>query len=217
MKEKEKIILMFYRRSIFSIIIIGIFWTTWYGITGEIPSIVSLKLTKNWEYILPFKIYRWWDMLIGPIWSIIVVIMFKKNKIIDYEFFFIIGISIGLFIGFFLIFNTELVTILSVFFFTILIVNTLYQIDDSNNLKNSFNTSLIFGLGASLSTSLIAGLVYGFFVFIVMTMSCFCGIVLNFIFKTDIKKECNDNKFLLLIRKKIRKKITKTKNWLSVN
>ncbi len=56
--------------------LIAVFWAIWYLTTGEVPVITSIK-TRDQIYVLPFSISCWWDILIGPIWSTLIVIVLK--------------------------------------------------------------------------------------------------------------------------------------------
>ena len=68
MERKQKLMI---RWSIVTGGLIALFWAIWYLATGEVPIVTSIKMTPNWNYVLPFGISRWWDILIGPIWSLI--------------------------------------------------------------------------------------------------------------------------------------------------
>lgn len=64
---------------------IALFWGAWYLIIGQVPAVTSIKLTEDWVYHLPFEISRWWDILIGPIWSVLFILFFTSDYIIDRE------------------------------------------------------------------------------------------------------------------------------------
>ncbi|MDP2692425.1 MAG: hypothetical protein Q8O88_02155 [bacterium] len=70
MQRKDKMML---RWSIISAGLIGAFWLIWYLVTGEMPVVDTLKVTKNWTVELPFGIPRWADLLIGPLFSCAII------------------------------------------------------------------------------------------------------------------------------------------------
>ena len=78
--------------------LIALFWAIYYLFTGSVPTVTSIKMTEAWELSLPFGISRWWDVLIGPIWSIIVIYSLPKlkGKDDDLAVSLIIGVITGL-------------------------------------------------------------------------------------------------------------------------
>jgi hypothetical protein len=58
----------------------------------------SLQITPEWNYILPFGTSRLLDILIGPIWSIVVIILLS-NKNERQIITFVIGMFCGLLAG----------------------------------------------------------------------------------------------------------------------
>jgi len=74
MTRSRKVKLMV-RWSIFSAVLIAAFWTIWYLVAGQVPAVESIKMTETWTIQLPFAMSRWWDILIGPIWSIIIILV----------------------------------------------------------------------------------------------------------------------------------------------
>ena len=58
---------------------IALFWAVNYP-ACYVPIITSIKISKSWIIALPFGISRWWDILIGPIWSTIAVLVFASEK-----------------------------------------------------------------------------------------------------------------------------------------
>jgi hypothetical protein len=55
------------RWSIASAVLIALFWMTCHLIKGNVPSNIGVS--------------RWWDILIGPIWSIAVILLLKVEKV----------------------------------------------------------------------------------------------------------------------------------------
>jgi len=51
------------------------------GSSNKVPVTTSIKMTENWTLHLPFGISRWWDVLIGPIWSIVLISLFTNERI----------------------------------------------------------------------------------------------------------------------------------------
>ena len=64
--------------SIATTAIIALFWSVWYLINGPVTVVTSIKMTEDWIINLPFGVSRWWDILTGPICSIL---YFKAEKI----------------------------------------------------------------------------------------------------------------------------------------
>ncbi|MDD5331572.1 MAG: hypothetical protein PHE43_01980 [Candidatus Nanoarchaeia archaeon] len=78
MSTNQKLIV---RWSILTAGLIALFWAVWYLINGSVPVVNEIKMTKNWTYVLPFGISRWWDILIGPIWSTILILILTNKRI----------------------------------------------------------------------------------------------------------------------------------------
>ena len=78
MKKTKQLIL---RWSLVTGGLIALFWAIWYLITGEVPVVTSIKISSNWTYVLPFGVSRWWDILIGPIWSTIIILLLTSKKL----------------------------------------------------------------------------------------------------------------------------------------
>lgn len=74
---------LMFRWSLLTTGLIALFWTIWYLIAGSVPTITSIKMTDTWTYFLPFGISRWWDILIGPIWSTIIILLLTTFKVKD--------------------------------------------------------------------------------------------------------------------------------------
>jgi len=74
---------MMVRWSLITAGAIALFWAIWYLATGSVPVTTSIKVMPDWTIQLPFGISRWWDILIGPIWSIIFIWIFTNERIVD--------------------------------------------------------------------------------------------------------------------------------------
>lgn len=93
METQRKVKLM-WRWLIVTATVIALFWTIWYLATGSVPTVTSLKMTETWTINLGFGISRWWDILIGLIWSIIIILIFTSEKIQKDE-----DLGVGLVVG----------------------------------------------------------------------------------------------------------------------
>ena len=127
--EKERKRKLMWRWSLITAGLIALFWTMWYLITGQVPVMTSIKMTPELTWQLPFGISRWWDILIGPIWSFILISFFTNERITKNEglvFGLVFGLVAGL--GFGLVFG----------------------------LGFGLVFGLVFGLGAGLSFGLVA-------------------------------------------------------------
>ena len=96
MKKTKQLIL---RWSLVTGGLIALFWAIWYLITGGVPVVTSIKISSNWTYVLPFGVSRWWDILIGPIWSTIIILLLTSKKLKGDEdriFGLVVGLVVGL-------------------------------------------------------------------------------------------------------------------------
>jgi len=135
--RKQKLII---RWSIVTACLIAAFWAIWYLIVGKIPVGTNVSITPS--YTLP-GISRWWDVLIGPVWSTIIIsIIFKEQKENNDDLTFglaftglvlklFAGLALGLFAGLAL------------------------------GLFAGLVSGLVFGLVFGLTTGLVSGLVFG--------------------------------------------------------
>jgi hypothetical protein len=97
MKTEKKYTLM-WRWSLITAGAIALFWTVWYLCAGSVPVVDSVKMSSNWTLELPFKISRWWDVLIGPIWSVLLISLFTSGRE-ESKFDLVDGLAGGLVIG----------------------------------------------------------------------------------------------------------------------
>lgn len=83
-------------------VIVACFWTVWHFTIGQVPVVAIVKMTPDWTLMLPIRISRWWDVLVGLIWSFIVLFIFankgvqKGKNLMDILIF---GPLIGLILG----------------------------------------------------------------------------------------------------------------------
>src|SRR3989338_8135811 len=83
--ENERTFKLVVRWSFLSAVLIALFWTVWYVVNGDVPVVTHIKITDEYNYLLPFRISRWWDILIGPIFSILVILLVTSKQIHDEE------------------------------------------------------------------------------------------------------------------------------------
>jgi len=155
MKRKKKMII---RWSIVTSAVIAIFWTTWYLICGSVPVVTSIKMTPNWTYVLPFGISRWWDVLVGPIWSTILILLLTSQWLKEDERLtdaLTVGLVFGLPFG--LVFGLGFGLDLGLGFG--LAVGLVYGL--GTGLVFGLGTRLGTGLGFGLGTGLVFGLAFG--------------------------------------------------------
>lgn len=103
--EIQRKMRMAWRWSAVTATVIALFWAVWYWVAGSVPVTTSIKIIEAWTINLGFGISRWWDILIGPIWSTIIILFFTSEKIKEIEenkdssFDLSTGLVIGLFTG----------------------------------------------------------------------------------------------------------------------
>ena len=105
MKSERRNTLIF-RWSIVTAGLITLFWTSWYLMNGSVPIVTSITVTSDWTLDLPFGISRWWDVLIGPIWSTGLILLVTNKRVQKNEelvaglvFGLVFGLSFGLVSG----------------------------------------------------------------------------------------------------------------------
>ena len=98
--EKERKYKLMWRWSLITAGTITLFWTIWYLVAGQVPVVTSIKMTPELTWQLPFGISRWWDILIGPIWLIMLILIFTSRERKKYICF-IVGAACGLIYGLF--------------------------------------------------------------------------------------------------------------------
>ena len=138
---------MMIRFSVMSGILIALFWSGWHLIVGQVPVVTSIQITKIYSYILPFEISRWWAILLGPLYSSILVLVFTFKKVredIDLVF---LSLVVGVF--FILAFGLNAGLVFS------LVVGLIV------GLVFSLVFGLAFGLAFGLVFSLVVGVVFG--------------------------------------------------------
>ena len=84
--------------------LIALFWVIYYFINGSVPVVSTLKWSDTQTITLPFLVSRWFDILIGPLYSIIFVYLFISNKIKENEelgFALVVALFVGLVVALF--------------------------------------------------------------------------------------------------------------------
>jgi hypothetical protein len=157
MEWQRKKKLMF-RWSLVSAGAIALFWGIWYLATGSVPEVKSIKMTPDWIITLPFGISRWWDVLMGPIWAIIITQSLDKIKDED-------ALAFGLIFG--LIFG--LVCGLA----SGLVCGLAFGL--ASGLAFGLVCSLAFGLVCSLAFGLVCSLAFG------LTFGLACGLAFGLV------------------------------------
>lgn len=79
--ERERKINLMCRWSLLTAGLIALFWTIWYLATGSVPVSKGITMTSGWTLGFPFRISRWWDILIGPTCSMILIFSLTNEKI----------------------------------------------------------------------------------------------------------------------------------------
>ena len=158
MGRQRKINLM-WRWSVLTAGLIALFWTIWYLTAGSVPTISSIKMTPNWTPELPFGISRWWDVLIGPIWSVVLIFLFtneKMKKTDDLVFSLALGMVFGLVfsLGFGLVFSL----VVSLAFGLVVGLTLSLVISPVFGLILGLVIGLFLGLVVSLAFGLVVGL-----------------------------------------------------------
>jgi len=63
---------LMFRWSLVTAILIALFWVIYYFIIGSVPVVTEIQI-ESFTLLFPFGgISRWWDILIGPIYSVII-------------------------------------------------------------------------------------------------------------------------------------------------
>lgn len=183
--------------------LITLFWTVWYLVIGEVPTITSIKMTESWIYVLPFGISRWSDILIGPIWSTIIILLLtgkrlKNNK--DLVAGLVAGLIVGLLYGLVFGLGTGLGICLCVGLGVGLVVKLATELIAGPNVELvcglvvKLGAGLGFGLGVGFVYGLVAGLIFE----LVYELGSGLGIGLVFLFRLFNKTRTKISNWLLV-------------------
>jgi len=204
MTPRRKNKLMF-RWSIFSAILIALFWIIW-SVFGEVPSVDKIKWTDNIlepdSYIhLPLSISRWFDILVGLLYSVLIVNLVywaksKKNKGQRYNNLFITGLITGLMVSLIFIgsLSTSLEYNLVLWFITSIFLTSML------NLMINYRYGIIFGFGFTLGYAFTYSLIFGFATWLAIVI--IVGYVVYDVLVRTVKSVISGLSFL--------------KNWLTV-
>lgn len=69
------------RFSLVSSAAIALFWSVWYFLRGSVPTVDSIMLYHGKNFQLPVNISRWDDILIGPIWSALLILLLSVENV----------------------------------------------------------------------------------------------------------------------------------------
>jgi hypothetical protein len=69
-----------FRFSLVTALVIGLFWTVYFFIQGSVPSVSSFILGEDIALQFPFGVSRWFDVLIGPVWSCLLLYLYYAYK-----------------------------------------------------------------------------------------------------------------------------------------
>lgn len=153
-----KIRQLMFRWSLVTGGLIALFWAVYYLIAGDVPVVISIKMTKEWIITLPFGISRWCDILIGPIYSIFLILLFTNKKLKeghDLRFHIVSGMIMGLFMGAFGGLVSDLASNLFLVLFFILFFSSIL------GFVLGVNSGLVSGLISGFSSFLVSVLVLG--------------------------------------------------------
>jgi hypothetical protein len=57
-----------------SLVLIALFWAVYYTFMGQVPRVNTIFAVK-----LPFELSRWWDVLLGPVYWILIMHLFSAK------------------------------------------------------------------------------------------------------------------------------------------
>jgi hypothetical protein len=166
----ERKIKLITRWSLVTAGLIALFWAIWYLVIGNVPVVTSIKMTPDWVIQLPCGISRWWDILIGPIWSTIIILIITSEKIRkdeDLVVSLVVGLAAGLVFGL----GVGLVVDLAVGLVA--------------GLVFGLGVGLVVGLGAGLGVGLGVGLVVGLGADLAVGLAAGLGALIKWIFSKN--------------------------------
>ncbi|MEX0869821.1 MAG: hypothetical protein WDZ39_00100 [Candidatus Spechtbacterales bacterium] len=144
------------RWSIFTFAAIAAFWTIWYFTAGSVPVVHEIQLTESTTLTLPFAVSRWFDVLLGPVYSVLLIQTFyaaKKEESVDGDL--VAGLAVGLFAGL----AFALASVLAGGLAFALAFGLVFGL--AVGLVVALAFALAFGLVAGLAAGLVFGLVTG--------------------------------------------------------
>jgi len=157
--------------SIVSSLLIASFWAVSYFINGTVPTTTQIFWDDSGQIVwnLPFAISAWWDIILGPIFSILLVPIYSSSKKEKHDYrsglicSMIFGFGIGFPSGFLFSPNIALPFALAGGAVFGLIGKIRYGFGYGLAFSLGFGLfmGLTYGLIAGLTACLIAGLAYG--------------------------------------------------------
>ena len=82
-------------------IVLALIFIAWHFSFGPLPVVREIRLTEDVDYLLPFGLYRWWDIITLPLfWLVPLCWLFKKNRRLEEASLNIdLGLVVGLLVG----------------------------------------------------------------------------------------------------------------------
>jgi len=168
-KRRNTMVLRF---SIFTGVLIGLYWLIFYLVEGYVPVVSTMEI-ESWSFEIHFAVSRWADILIGPIGSVIVIWQYAKtaSKTVSRNIL-ISGLGLGL--AYALIFgpNSLKFGLLPILVFGWLLGSVIFIIFDRTHPPDStifakgylisltLGFTLLFGLPYILMIGLASGMIY---------------------------------------------------------
>lgn len=142
--------------------LIALYWLGRYLLFGEVPIVTSVPTSwsSEWppiKYVLPFAMSRWWDILIGPIWSVFVIFVLNLRDNDEDAF----GLFAGLFVGFVSVFCYGSYETDNGFFYAVLVGLIIGIILLSATSMPKLNLAISYSIGFALFLGLGFGLIIG--------------------------------------------------------
>ena len=177
--RRIKIMLRF---SFISAALIALFWTAWYLTVGSVPMVQLFG--EHLKFSVSPPVSRWWDILIGPIWSVILVCLFTSEKT-DQKKLLAITVFASLFAGLLISrlagsnfddFDRGLSLALGIIFAAGLTFNLIFELSEDREAFLIFGLAfgLTFGLAFSLTSGLATGLIIAIAATLVLALNS-CG------------------------------------------
>ena len=144
--------------------LIALFWFFWHFINGSVPEISSVKISNKLNLELGFSISRWWDVLLVPFWTSLLVWIFtaknlKDNEPLTDQSF---GLCVGLIVGFtFGLISLDIGLIMGLVFGLITSSIAFFNNGSISGLKAGMGSGLGFGLVSGIEIGLATGLIIG--------------------------------------------------------
>lgn len=181
--ETSRKVKMMFRFSLVSAALIALFWTAWYMVAGSVPEVQSIGGNQGLYFAIPIS--RWWDILIGPIWSVALILIFTSERITQDEdltpgLAFIMAVSLlagSLVCRLAGPDSADFDRSLSLALGIILVVGLAFNlVFDSNEGRKD---CLIFGLAFSLTFGLVFGLNFGLAIGLIVAAAAAVSLIIS--------------------------------------